>query len=195
MTQPEKIIVIVGVGALGSHVVQFCRSLAGCRLIAIDHDRIEQKNISAQFHGKPSIGKSKVEALKQNMNFLFGVKIDGIPHKLTKDNPKELLGDAFLVVDCLDNAASRKIVQDYVRENRIPCVHGALAAAGAFGRVVWDLNFWIDEAGVGAATCEGGEHLPFIALVSSLLARSVQQFVLSGRRVGYEITTGGVIVT
>ena len=67
-------IVIVGVGALGSHLVQFMRN-EKIEIKIIDFDRVEQKNVMSQFHGKPGVGKSKVDALKQAMDFFFKTSI------------------------------------------------------------------------------------------------------------------------
>src|SRR5262245_30646995 len=165
-------IVVVGVGALGSHAVQFLRG-AGASIRAVDFDRVEQRNVASQFHGKPSVGKAKVVALSQAMQFLFGTKIDAVPHTLVADNARELLGRADLVLDCLDNGEGRRIVQGFARAAGVACLHGALAAEGSFGRVVWDESFTIDdEPGAGAPTCEDGAHLPFIALTAAYLARA-----------------------
>ena len=162
-----KTVVIVGVGALGSHVVQLLRSVEATVKV-IDFDRVEQKNVLSQFHGKPHVGKGKVQSLAQTMQFLFGSKIATIPHKLTPENDDQLLSGADLIIDCLDNGEARRIVQGFARRYHTPCLHGALAADGGFGRVVWDEHFRIDdEAGAGVATCEGGEHLPFIAITSA----------------------------
>jgi len=182
------------VGALGSHVALFLRNEAEIKVI--DLDRVEQKNVLSQFHGKPGVGKKKVQSLQQTMQFMFGLKIEGIPHKLTSDNKDQLLSGADLIIDCLDNAEARKIIQDFVRKNKVPCLHGALAADGAFGRVVWEQDFVIDSETVsGAATCDGGEFLPFIGLVASLLARSAQEFLRNGKRIGFEVHPTGVIRT
>ena len=51
---------------------------------------------------------------------------------------------------------------------------------GRFGMVRWDEHFTADAEDAGQATCEGGEHLPFIGLVSSVLARTIQAFVSEG---------------
>lgn len=191
----DKLITIVGVGALGSHVVQFSRNF-GAKLRVIDFDRIEQKNTMSQFHGKPNVGKNKAQAIEQTMNFFFGVKVITVPHKLTLQNEEQLLSGSSLIIDCLDNGEARRIVQNFVRRTRIPCIHGALAADAQYGRVVWDHDFWIDdEPATGTATCENGEHLPFITLVSSLIARSIQEFVQNNRRIGFEINPAGVIRT
>lgn len=181
----SKTVVIVGVGALGSHLAQFLRS-CNIKIRIIDFDHIEKKNILSQFHANNSVGKPKVLGLQQLMQFLFGFKLETISNKLVENNVDHLLKGANVIVDCLDNAAGRRLIQDYVRKNNIPCVHGALApAAQSFGRVIWDDDFSIDsEDGAGLATCENGDQLPFIALVSAYLACSVQEFLVSGKKLG-----------
>jgi len=192
----QKTVIVVGVGALGSHLVQFLRNEAN--LFLIDFDRIEAKNMLSQFHGKPGGGKLKVDALKNTMQFLWGLKLDGVTVKLVDNNVDALLGREFkwpvgitrkadLVVDCLDNGKARRLVQGYVRQHNIPCLHGALAADGGFGRVIWDENFHIDDAAAGVPTCEDGAHLPFIATVSAFLARSAQVFLTNGKKQGWSI--------
>jgi molybdopterin-synthase adenylyltransferase len=190
-----KNIVIVGVGALGSHLVLNLRNIEGL-IKVIDDDRVESKNLQSQFHTKSGLGKSKVTSLMQNMQFLYGVKLIGIPHRLTADNQKQLLWGADLIVDCVDNAATRVLIQEFGQKTSTPVLHGALAANGDYGRIVWSENFKVDsEAGAGAATCENGEFLPFIGLVSAYLAMAAQRFLADGKRVGFEISPAGTIFT
>ena len=180
-------VVVVGVGALGSHVVQLGRSLP-VEWKVIDFDRIEAKNLLAQFHTRMGMGKNKAQALQQLMQGLFGVKIDAVPHRLTADNTEALLGDAKLVVDCLDNAEGRTLVQQFVRAHDIACVHGALAPDGELGRVVWDHLFVIDsEATPGQETCEGGEHLAFIAQTAATLTQAIALYVGDRRQVSTQL--------
>ena len=186
-------ILIIGVGALGSHLVQFIRN-EKVEIKVIDFDRVEQKNVMSQFHGKPGVGKNKVEALKQTMDFLFKRQLSVISNKLIAENIDALMKGATLVVDCLDNGASRKLVQDYVRAHNLPCLHGALAPGGEFGRAIWDEQFVIDsEVGAGAATCEDGEFLPFIALTAAYMARAVQIFLKDKTKIGFSISPVGAI--
>ena len=181
-----KRVPLVGVGALGSHAAQFLRNAAALRVI--DFDRVEQKNVLSQFHARSSAGKSKVIGLKQSLQFLFATSVEAIPHKLVADNAREILGGADLLVDCLDNREGREIVQGFARDRSVPCVHGALAPNGSFGRVVWDEQFAIDaEPAEGAATCEDGAHLPFIGMVAASLARAAQEFLLNGEKLNFAI--------
>lgn len=193
----KPLIVVVGVGALGSHLVQFIRNLdANIRII--DFDRIEQKNTMSQFHPKPHTGKAKAQALKMTMTFLWKKDLDVVSNKLTKDNVEELLEDSDLIIDCLDNAPSRKLVQDWAKEHPLErkggpcCLHGALDADGNFGQVIWTEDFKIDSGSPeGTATCEDGEHLPFIVTVAAYLARAAQLFIADGTKVGFQVHPGG----
>jgi len=191
-----KSVVIVGVGALGSHLVMFLRNIK-VNLIVVDFDRIEITNLMSQFHVKTNVGKNKASSLHQAMNFLFGVKLaTSIGNRLTADNVKTLLGDADLVIDAVDNGATRRLIQGFVRKVSIPCLHGALALDGSYGRVAWDETFVVDdEDAAGVATCEDGAHLPFIGIVSSHLARAAQEFLATGRKIGFEIHSAGAVRT
>jgi molybdopterin/thiamine biosynthesis adenylyltransferase len=194
-----KSIVIVGVGALGANAVMLLRNVEATFKV-IDDDRVEAKNVQSQFHSKPSIGKLKTQSLQSTMSFLFGTKIESVPQRLVEDNVYQLLGAPDLVIDCLDNAASRRVIQAYVRKpmgtglSNIPCLHAAVDANGNFGRVCWDEMFVIDEEdGKGAPTCENGEHLPFLSIVSAHIAHAAKEFLSKGVRLGYQISPGGTI--
>lgn len=176
-------ITIVGVGALGSHVAQFLRHY---ELRVIDFDKVESKNTLSQFHIKASVGKSKALSLSQTFNMLFGIKVSSIVHKLVEDNANVMLLNSELVIDCLDNAAGRKVIQNWARSRQVPCLHGALAANGQMGRIIWDEEFFIDGEVEGAATCEDGQHLPFIAMTSAAIARSAQEFLTSGKKISFQ---------
>lgn len=199
-------VTVVGVGALGSHFVQFIRSAKTAEgrpvdIRVVDFDRVEQKNLASQFHGKPHVGRLKVDAVKQSMDFLFKKAVQTNSNKLVAENidaallpPDALnLSTAHLVVDCLDNGASRRLVQAYVRKHGVPCLHGALAAGGEFGRVIWDEKFVVDDETGGVPTCEDGEFLPFIAITSAYLAQAAQIFVASGKKVGFSISPTSVV--
>jgi hypothetical protein len=162
----------------------------------VDFDHVESKNEASQFHGKPSRGKNKTAALCQTMSFLWGKNIGKSGIRLTSDNTKQILGPANLIIDCLDNAQSRTLVQMYARENGVPCLHGALSPNGEFGQVAWSEHFVIDsEVGQGGATCENGIHLPFIMMTSCWLAKAASDFVSGGVKRGYAITPVSVQVT
>lgn len=182
-----KRVTIVGVGALGSHVALFLRNEAHLHLI--DFDRVEHKNLLSQFHSKKSVGKNKARALEQVFDFLFESTVSSNTNKLVEDNAQQLLGKSDLIIDCVDNSEARLLIQGF---SRCDVLHGGIDAEGSFGRVQWDEQFEIDEGVLGAATCENGEHLPFIATTAAYIARAAQQFLKTGRKNGFLIHPGGV---
>jgi len=190
----NKTIVIVGAGALGSHLVLLARNW-DASLRVVDFDRVEQKNTLAQFHSKMGLRQNKAQALQKALIGLFGVRIDAVPHRLTEDNAATLLGEAALVLDCTDNAEARRVIQRQVQAAGTPCLHGALSADGTFGRVVWDEHdFTADEEGEpGQATCEDGQQLPMFALVAAQLAVAAQRFLDSGQQQSFQISPSGII--
>lgn len=187
-------VTLVGAGALGSHVALFLRS-ADLDLRVVDFDRVERKNVLSQFHGLKTVGKSKVQSLQQTLQFLFGRRIEAVPQRLRSDNQAALLGGADLLVDALDNLAARRLVSDFARAEGVPCLHGALAADGQFGRVIWDEDFVADpEGALGAPTCEDGAHLAFIGIVAAHLAYAAQRFCETGDKRGFSVSPAGATV-
>jgi molybdopterin-synthase adenylyltransferase len=189
----QQLVTIVGVGALGSHAALLLRNV-DATLKIIDDDRVEARNLASQFHAKPNVGQLKVESVKRAMQYLYGRQVVTVPHRLTADNAEAVLGGSTLVIDALDNFASRQIVSSVVRTKGIPCLHGALAADGAFGRVCWEEAFVADrEDAVGAPTCENGDHLAFIALVSAYLAHAAKHYLTTGKKIGHSVSPAGAV--
>jgi hypothetical protein len=188
-------IVFCGVGALGSTAAMLCRNL-DATLVFIDFDRVESKNLAAQAYVKPSIGKNKAEALKLQLSNFHGIKAESFGVRLASENIETLLANADLIVDCFDNQKSRLLVSDWCRAKQKPLVHAALAADGSFGLVRWDSRFVADpEDHEGQATCEGGEHLPLIGLLTATLARAIQDFVKSADQRDFMVSLSGVSET
>jgi molybdopterin-synthase adenylyltransferase len=188
-----KRVVFAGVGALGSNAVVLCRNLAAS-LVLVDFDRVESKNCLSQAFVKASVGKNKAEALKLQLSNFWGVKAESFGVRLGEDNVAALCGAADLVVDAFDNAASRRVLSAWARSARKPLVHAAVSADGTFGLVRWDERFTPDEESTpGEATCEGGAHLPLIAMVSTALARAIQDFLATGAQPDAMVSLTGVV--
>lgn len=188
-------IVFLGVGALGSTAAVLCRAL-DATLVFVDFDKVESKNLLAQAFVKQSLGKNKAEALKAQLLNFYGLKTEAFGVRLTADNVAQLLSAADLAIDCFDNAASRRLVSEHARTKGLPLLHAAISGDGTFGLVRWDERFVPDaEDEPGQATCEGGEHLPMIGLLSATLARAVQDFVLRQTKRDSMVSLGSVTVT
>ncbi len=188
-------IVFCGVGALGSTAATLCRNLEG-PLVFVDFDRVESKNLQAQGFVKQSVGKNKAEALKLQLQNFWGVKAESFGVKVTGENVATLLASAGLIVDCFDNLASRKVLSEFARKAGKPLLHAGISGDGTFGLVRWDERFAPDaEDHEGQATCEGGEHLPLVGLLSATLARAIQDFAKAGTRRDSMVSLASVTAT
>jgi len=186
-------VTIVGVGALGSHLALFGRNWP-VNLRVIDFDRVENKNIQAQFHTKMGQGKNKAHALQAAMQGLYKRRIETVPHKLVDGNAYVLLRDQDLIIDCTDNFSARELIQSYCTVKEIPCLHCCLSADGTLARIVWTEHFVPDrETVLGEVTCEDGQNLPFHAQASAMAAQVVQGYLENSIRHSWQLTPYNVV--
>jgi molybdopterin/thiamine biosynthesis adenylyltransferase len=184
-------VLFCGVGALGSYAAVLCRGLP-VELSFIDFDRVESKNVQAQVYTRQSIGRNKAEALRLQLLNYFGTASDAYPVRLEAANVDALVGPADLLVDCFDNVGSRLVLSAGARRLGKPLVHAGISVDGTFGMIRWDQTYTPDaEDEAGQATCEAGEHLPFVGLVSGALAGVIRDFIVRGEERDLLITSRG----
>ncbi len=119
-------VAVAGCGGLGSNVITQL-SLAGIgHLTIIDGDVIEESNLNRQFVHCGNHG-AKVRSMEDwihRINPKAEVKV--MDSLLCEDNMDEFLSSADIAVDCLDNNASRLLLNKGCVERDIPLVHGGI---------------------------------------------------------------------
>jgi len=123
-------VTIVGVGGLGSVVAALC-TLAGVGHIRIiDQDTLEIHNLHRQLlFSTEDIHLPKVEVARRSMKKMNPeVEVEAIAENLNRSNSLELLEDSDVIVDGLDNMATRYLVNRVSVRRGIPYVF-----AGAIG--------------------------------------------------------------
>lgn len=188
-----KTVVIVGLGALGSHLLLFGRNWE-VHLRVIDFDRVEMKNTQSQFHTRYGQGKNKAMALQQLMLGMWGLKVDAHSVKIGTTNREVMFKHADLVIDCTDNLEARNNIQEYIKKHDIACLHTCLSADGSLARIVWTEHFVPDKEDVeGGATCEDGQNLPFHALAAAKIAHVVQRYLEKEEKQSWQLTPTSMI--
>lgn len=188
-----RTVVIVGLGALGSHLVLFGRNWE-VRFRGIDFDRVEMKNTQSQFHSRMGSGKNKAMALKAALQGMWGLQLDAVSAALGVTNRDVVLKQADLLIDCTDNFKAREIIQEYAVEHGLPCLHCCLSAAGDLARIVWTEHFVPDKEGSeGEATCEDGQNLPFHAMAAAKAAHVVQRYLEKEEKQSWQLTPTSMI--
>ena len=171
-------VVVVGLGALGSHLVLNARNFP-VDWVFCDFDSVELKNLKSQWFTKQGVGVNKAQAAALALRQFYGVQARTFPVELKEHNVTQVMGDAQLVVDAVDNAPTRDLISAWGTKVGVPVLHLAISAGGDFGRVAWTAPghpvFQADSAPPGTPTCEDGGMLPRIALVASVGAEALRE--------------------
>ena len=134
---------ICGAGALGSNLADNLVRQGVAHLRIIDHDRVEEHNISTQLYGESDVGVWKVEALRNRLFRTTGVEIDTVSKELRPGNARQLLKESDLIADAFDNAVARSSVQDYARNSGTACLHLGLLVD--YCEVIWDEHYRVPQ--------------------------------------------------
>lgn len=121
-------IAIVGLGGLGGYLCEMSVRLGIGSFVVCDGDVFDETNLNRQLlSSEGNIGTLKAEAALgwiQSIN--PNAKVDMYCQNFSADNASEILSGCDLVLDGLDNAESRLILEDACAKLNIPIVHGAI---------------------------------------------------------------------
>jgi sulfur carrier protein ThiS adenylyltransferase len=107
----QKIVGIAGAGGLGSNCAVALARVGIGTLIITDFDVVSESNLNRQYYFHDQIGKSKTDALKENIR-----KIDPsvvvISHniRITKENIPALFKDCDIIVEAFDQADQKEML-------------------------------------------------------------------------------------
>lgn len=136
-------VLVVGCGGLGGNIIEYLARVGVGALKVVDGDVFEASNLNRQILStSENLGQSKAMAAAERVRAI-DPEIDVTPvcEFLTKENASALMADADIVVDALDNAASRLVLEDAAAEAGLAIVHGAICA--------WDLQVMLVPPGSG----------------------------------------------
>jgi len=172
-------VTICGVGAVSSNLADNLARQGMATLRAIDHDRVEEHNVSTQLYGESEVGLWKVEALRNRLFRSTGIEIDAVRKELKADNTRQLLKHADLMVDAFDNAAARGIVREFAVAAGIPCLHVGLHED--YCEVVWNEQYRVPPD-VAGDVCDYPLARNLILLAVAIASESILEFLDSGKR-------------
>ncbi len=125
----EKVAVVVGCGALGSVIASTIVRAGVGTVRIIDRDFVDESNLQRQLLfdeddanndiPKAIAAKNRLERINST------IKIEAIISDINYSNVEELIGNADVVLDGLDNFETRFLLNDYCVKNQIPWIYGA----------------------------------------------------------------------
>lgn len=120
---------IAGAGGLGSPVALYLASAGvGCLRIA-DMDTVDTSNLNRQIlHAQDRIGCSKAASAKKTLEALNpSCHVEIFDEKITDESIMRMIGNADLIIDCLDNFETRYVLNHAAIALNKPLLHGAVA--------------------------------------------------------------------
>ncbi|WP_297212368.1 MULTISPECIES: HesA/MoeB/ThiF family protein [Thermodesulfovibrio] len=119
---------IAGAGGLGSPVSVYLAVAGIGKIIICDFDSVEITNLNRQIlHCHTRIGINKALSAKITLTAINpDVEVVPITDKIEADNVYELIGDADIILDCMDNLETRYLLNEVAIKKGIPLVFGAI---------------------------------------------------------------------
>ncbi len=175
----EPLITICGGGALGSNLADNLARQGFRNMRVIDRDRVDEHNVSTQIYGVADVGAHKTDVLRNHLFRVAEVEIDAINKELEERNARKLLKGSRIVVDTFDNSASRQLVQQQCRADKLTCLHVGLYAD--YCEAIWDGSYRVPRD-VAGDVCEYPLARNLVLLAVSIASEALVRFLLSGEQ-------------
>lgn len=121
----DSTVAVIGIGGVGSYVVEGLIRAGVGRLVICDYDHICETNINRQIHATyDTIGMLKVKAMKDRIIKINpDVEVLLYPYVYNKETESEILnGKIDYVVDAIDQVTAKIQLVLYCKEKNIPII-------------------------------------------------------------------------
>ncbi len=134
----EKRVLIVGCGGLGGYLIENMLRLGVGSVRAVDFDVFAESNLNRQLLSTAeNIGEKKVLAAKKRaLEIDPQVNFEAYDCAFDESSADELLSGCNLVLDALDSAGDRIVLENCCAQRGISIVHGAVSGKLAQAAVV-----------------------------------------------------------
>ncbi|MHC1636077.1 MAG: HesA/MoeB/ThiF family protein [Candidatus Methanospirareceae archaeon] len=124
----EAKIFIAGAGGLGSSISIYMAIAGVGRMRIVDKDVVELSNLNRQIlYWEEDVGKKKAETAEEKIKRINpDIEVEVLSGEINERNAHELVGDADLILDAVDNFETRYLLNRVALERGIPFFHGAV---------------------------------------------------------------------
>lgn len=123
-------VVVAGIGGLGCPAALYLAAAGIGKIVLVDRGKFELSNLNRQILGwQRDIGRFKAEVAKEKLEELNPeIQVEALITEVTKNSADDLMGDADVVVDGMDNWRTRFVINEYCVMRGIPFVHAGVTA-------------------------------------------------------------------
>ncbi len=122
-------VLVVGAGGLGFPLLSYLCAAGVGNIILFESDTVAESNLNRQlFYTEADIGKRKLDvALPRLSDINPNVRIIPVNDKFTEKTAEAYLPDSDVLVDCVDNYATRVVMAQMAHRYGKPMIHGAVS--------------------------------------------------------------------
>jgi len=119
---------IAGAGGLGSPVAQYLAAAGVGTLRICDAGRVELSNLNRQLlHAEADLGRPKVRSARRTVRRVNPyVRVVPLHAVIDERSVEALVGDAELILDCLDNFPTRQVLNAFAVRRSLPMIHAGV---------------------------------------------------------------------
>lgn len=160
----ESRVLLVGCGALGTHLAEFCVRAGVGALSIVDRDFVEESNLQRQSLFSEDDARQampKAEAARRVLaGFNSDVRITAHVDDFTHRNAEKVAHGATLILDGTDNFEARFLINDLAVKRRVPWVYAGCVSSRATampvipGRTACLICLLEDQPSAGGETCD-----------------------------------------
>ena len=131
-------VLVIGTGGIGSPAIYSLAAVGVGTIGIVDDDVVEISNLNRQIlHSERFLNRPKIDSAKETISN-FNSDIEIIPYKQRFDKAlaEEIVPEYDVLVDCVDNYATRKIASHYAVHCRKPLIEAGIEGMAGFVQIV-----------------------------------------------------------
>jgi molybdopterin-synthase adenylyltransferase len=123
----KSIVVVIGLGAIGTVTAGLLARSGIGNLILVDRDIVSLDNLQRQtLYDETDIGKPKALAASDKLKKINSdIEIKALLTDIDYKNIEETVGTPNIVLDCTDNLEVRFLINEYCLKNKLSWIHAA----------------------------------------------------------------------
>jgi molybdopterin/thiamine biosynthesis adenylyltransferase len=124
----RAVVFVAGAGGLGSPVAQYLAAAGVGTLRVCDSGSVSLSNLNRQLlHADRDVGRPKVRSARRTLLRVNPhVRVVPLEAAIEEQSVEALVGDADLIIDCLDNFATRLVLNALAVRRRLPMIHAGV---------------------------------------------------------------------
>jgi molybdopterin/thiamine biosynthesis adenylyltransferase len=123
-------VIVAGIGGLGCLSSLYLAAAGIGKIILVDEEKFKLSDLNRQILcWQRDLGRFKAEVAKKKLKALNPeIELEAIVTEITRDSMHDVIEDADVVIDGLDNWRTRFIINEYCVTQGIPFIHAGVSA-------------------------------------------------------------------